>query len=64
MPDPDERFVRLHFPLERAGQFGVVALDIPPDADHRAVKDLLRVGEADGRWGYEEACVTDAWLAL
>lgn len=43
-------------------QNNIVALDIPPEADLRAVKELLRTGEADGRWDYEEGCVTEAWL--
>lgn len=44
-------------------QFGMVALDVPPDADLAAIQRLLRQGSDDGWWDYEEACVTDAWLA-
>ena len=43
--------------------FGMVALDVPPEADIAAVKRLLRDGARDGRWDYEEGCVGDAWLA-
>lgn len=49
---------------EGAGSYPIVALTIPREADARAVKDLLRQGEADGRWEYEEGCVSDAWLAI
>jgi hypothetical protein len=34
--------------------FKLVALDIPPDADLAAITRLLREGEVDGRWGYDE----------
>jgi len=44
--------------------YRIVALDIPPDADFRAIVARLRAGQADGSWAYEEACVTDEWLAL
>ena len=49
---------------EGMGQYNIVALDIPPEADLRAAKDLLRTGEADGRWDYEEGCVTETWASL
>jgi hypothetical protein len=44
-------------------QFSLVALDVPPDADSAAVKRLLREGEHDGWWEYEEGCIGDAWEA-
>jgi len=39
--------------------FKLVALDIPPDADLAAITRLLREGEVDGRWGYDEGCIDD-----
>lgn len=45
-------------------QFGMVALDVPPQADLPAVKALLTSGEADGRWTFEEGCIGDAWVAI
>ncbi|WP_162799478.1 DUF4265 domain-containing protein [Nocardioides sp. 616] len=42
----------------------MVALDIGPEAPLASVKDLLERGEADGRWNYEEGCVTERWLSL
>lgn len=39
----------------------MVALDVGPDAPLALVKALLARGEADGRWYYEEGCVTEAW---
>ncbi len=44
--------------------YNMVALDVPADADLAAVKQLLRAGEADGRWDYEEGCVSEAWIAM
>lgn len=46
---------------EGIGQFGLVALNIPADADISQVKQLLIRGAASGRWHYEEGCVTPAW---
>lgn len=52
-------------PLEVSGegieQYGMVALDVPADADLSAVKALLIAGEADGRWYFEEGCIGNAW---
>lgn len=42
----------------------MVALDIGPDAPLSAVKSLLVTGEADGRWYYEEGCISDEWRSL
>jgi hypothetical protein len=42
----------------------MVALDVPADVPLQPVKELLRQGETDGWWDYEEACVTQEWLAL
>lgn len=44
-------------------QYGMVALDVPPDADAQRVRSLLIEGESDGRWHFEEGCVGDAWLS-
>jgi hypothetical protein len=46
---------------EGVEQYGLVALNVPADADLVAVKRLLREGEEDKRWAYEEGCVGDAW---
>ena len=45
-------------------QYGMVALDVPPDVDLAAVKRLLREGTHAGWWEYEEGCIGDAWLAV
>lgn len=42
----------------------MVALDIGPDAPLSTVKSLLANGESDGRWYYEEACISDEWRQL
>ncbi|GIE75141.1 hypothetical protein Aph02nite_10910 [Actinoplanes philippinensis] len=61
-----QRVLDLFAPLGVTGeglqQFGMVALDVPPDADLAAVKRQLRDGARDGWWDYEEGCVGDAWL--
>ncbi|MEV7012948.1 DUF4265 domain-containing protein [Streptosporangium sp. NPDC051022] len=44
-------------------QFGLVALNVPPTADLAGVRRLLREGQ-NGRWDYEEGCITDDWCAL
>lgn len=44
--------------------YPILALDVPPDADWAAIKQLLHEGEADGRWSHEEGCVSDVWIAL
>jgi hypothetical protein len=44
--------------------FKIVALDIPPTARVAEIKALLRDGEAEGRWGYEEGCIDEHWAAL
>ena len=42
----------------------MIALDIGRGVDIASVKRLLAAGESDGRWNYEEGCVTDRWLQL
>jgi hypothetical protein len=44
--------------------FKLVALDIPPTALLAEIKALLREGEAEGRWGWEEGCIDDRWTEL
>jgi hypothetical protein len=56
-------------PLGVAGEgmsspVNMVALDIGPDASLSSVKSLLATGESDGRWYYEEGCVTEEWRLL
>jgi hypothetical protein len=45
-------------------RFGIVALDVPQDADLVSVARLLRQGFRDGWWDYEEACVSAEWPAI
>ncbi|MBO1752567.1 DUF4265 domain-containing protein [Actinotalea sp. BY-33] len=47
-----------------ATPISMVALDIGPEGPLAAIKGLLDDGEADGRWHYEEGCVTERWLRL
>ncbi len=42
----------------------MVALDVGPSSPLSALKSLLSQGEADGRWYYEEGCITEEWRLL
>lgn len=42
----------------------MVALDIGHDAPLASVKSLLTAGEADGRWFYDEGCISEEWRGL
>jgi hypothetical protein len=57
-----DAFAPLGVSGEGIEQYGMVALDVPPNVDLSAVKRLLREGQRDGWWDYEEGCVGDAWL--
>ncbi|HEY1177314.1 MAG TPA: DUF4265 domain-containing protein, partial [Phytomonospora sp.] len=48
---------------EGLGRFSMVALDVPPGTDLPAIRRLLDGGADDGRWLWEEGCVTAAWQA-
>ncbi|WP_040835388.1 DUF4265 domain-containing protein [Nocardia brevicatena] len=48
---------------EGLARFNLVALHVPASADMRAVKQLMIQGAEDGRWHYEEGCVTEMWRA-
>lgn len=47
-----------------APAYPIVALNIGPEVDVAAVKALLVAGEADGRWSYDEGCISDEWADL
>ncbi|GAA3290602.1 DUF4265 domain-containing protein [Dactylosporangium vinaceum] len=44
-----------------APAYDLAALDIPPDADFRAIRGMLRAGKAAGTWDFHEACVSAEW---
>jgi hypothetical protein len=50
-----ERFAKLGCLSERSHIPGLIALDVPPSTSWTEVKQLLTEGEAEERWGYEEA---------
>jgi hypothetical protein len=56
-----DKFTPLGARGEATGQFGIVAFNVPPDADITAVKQLLVQGQLKGWWEYEEGCVGGAW---
>ncbi|MEV7025346.1 DUF4265 domain-containing protein [Kitasatospora sp. NPDC093558] len=56
-------FHRLGTTGEGIERFGMVALDVPPSADLPRIRALLERGDAEGRWDWEEGCVTAAWTA-
>ena len=62
-----QRVLHAFAPLGVTGEgierYGMVALDVPPDADLAAVKRLLGEGSRDGWWEYDEGRIGDAWQA-
>jgi hypothetical protein len=58
-----DRFVPLGVYAEGALQYGMVALDIPPGSDLRAIREQLRAGAADGSWEWEEGRIDHAWVS-
>ncbi|MGW4125827.1 DUF4265 domain-containing protein [Nocardia sp. NPDC004711] len=56
-----DTFASLGANYEGLQQYGMVALSIPTHADLSAVKRLLRQGERDGWWAYDEGCIGDEW---
>lgn len=48
---------------EWSEQWGMVALDVPSEANLRAVRAAVEEGHRSGRWDYEEAALTDAWIS-
>ena len=59
-----DAFASLGVDGEGLQQYGIVALNVPPDADLGAVKRLLRQGVEDDWWDYEEGCIGQAWLSV
>ena len=59
-----DTFARLGVDGEGIGQYGMVALNVPASADLDRVKRLVLQGADDGRWEYEEGCLTPAWRAI
>lgn len=45
-------------------RFRLLSFDLGPESDVPAAKEMLRAGAASGRWAYEEADVSEEWLAL
>ncbi|CAM3199116.1 DUF4265 domain-containing protein [Stackebrandtia soli] len=58
-----ETFAPFGVEAEIIEQFGLVALNVPSSVDIEAVKRLILKGAEEGRWAYEEGCVTSQWRA-
>ncbi|MFD8664871.1 DUF4265 domain-containing protein [Streptomyces microflavus] len=58
-----EIFHKLGTTGEGIERYGMVALDVPPQADLQRIRKLLEHGEAKEWWRWEEGCVTAAWRA-
>ncbi|MFE2059506.1 DUF4265 domain-containing protein [Streptomyces sp. NPDC059446] len=58
-----EVFHRLGATGEGIERFGMVALQVPPQADLLKIRQLLVHGETKEWWHWEEGCVTTAWEA-
>jgi hypothetical protein len=61
LPAVLDAFAGLGVDGEGVEQFGIVALNVPPEADLGAVQRLLRQGVADDWWEFEEGCIGQAW---
>ncbi|MBO3750022.1 DUF4265 domain-containing protein [Streptosporangiaceae bacterium NEAU-GS5] len=59
-----DMFVPFGVTGEGIERFGLVALDVPPEAQTEKVKRLLARGFDEGWWDYEEGCIDDSWDAL
>ena len=46
---------------EGAEQYGMVALDIPPNAALEQIYRRLLAGQADGSWDWDEGRINNAW---
>ena len=57
VPAVIERFAMLGCLSERSHIPGLIALDVPPSTPWTEVSRLLAEGEAEDRWGHEEACL-------
>lgn len=58
-----DAFRKLGVTGEGIEQFGMVALDVPPEAPLNKIRQLLDHGAAQEWWHLEEGCVTEAWRA-
>ncbi|NHA69127.1 DUF4265 domain-containing protein [Phycicoccus flavus] len=58
-----EPFRRLGVYAEGAGRYGMLALDVEPDAPLTDLVAVLRAGVDDGSWEYEEGRIFGAWRA-
>lgn len=47
--------------IEVLGQFGLVAINVPPSIDCVQFKEILDLGEEQALWSYEEACIGGEW---
>jgi len=46
--------------VERSHIPGLVSVDVPPDVSLAVLRPVLDEGEAQERWGYEEACLASS----
>jgi hypothetical protein len=44
-----------------SADFPLVAFTVPAEADLGPIKALLRRGQMEGWWHFEEPCITAAW---
>jgi hypothetical protein len=56
-------FTPLGICAEGFAKYGMVALDIPPDAPLTEAYRRLVSGQRDGSWEWEESRITPAWTA-
>lgn len=59
-PSVQAQFEQHGCSIERSHIPGLIAVDIPPTVSMATLRPFLDEGEAQGRWGYEEACLASA----
>lgn len=64
MPAVGDAFRALGASWEGDQTEGILAIDIPPSADHPELKRILVEGYVADRWDYKESDITQEWLDL
>lgn len=60
IPSVKAMLEKLGCSIERSHIPGLISLDVPPTVYMESLKSVLDEGEAQERWGYEEACLASA----
>jgi hypothetical protein len=64
LPAASAKFSGLGTYIEGVPQYGMLAIDIPPQSPLAHIGRVLEAGGADGSWDIDEGRINDAWRAL